>query len=518
MSEWHTGRLIRRHLIDPIIYGSKPPVHTRNYEASYDIAELEPENRKDSTYVLQEYFVPVERFDEWVPKMRKVFADNDVNVINVSIRHSLPDLGAKLAWARKESFAFVVYYKQDTDETAQNHVGMWTRDMINQVLSVGGTYYLPYQPHATDEQFHRAYPGALAFFDIKNKYDPTGKFTNRLWDKYYSPEKLSYFKAWTKKLQPAAATKDYFRPYDNAYLSLPEWYIVYAANEYAAVLADGLPSDFGYRQANRDYWAQYDKVLKLTETSLNNNDGYKTVLNVIGWSFATENSIKNIYENTIGRASEFVAGNTQVAEDKYAAKVAKDYAAFIYDYPWYDFPYFSYLKGLWTVDNSVDHTFGQNLRRIERKLILSVEYGLKTLYSKAIAFATHQEFGVQDDVVSAIVTRDGGLTSELISAPHYQPFTKLLLAELEKEQNNPNFSIVDIAGNDKITFCYKDKPGSPTVNGGKEILRDAELSRIINGNREFVDRITVEARVKDIVPIYQKLQEKQSTIAHFYDY
>jgi len=170
------------------------------------------------------------------------------------------------------------------------------------------------------------------------------------------------------------------------------------------------------------------------------------------------------------------------------------------------------------VDNSVDHTFGQNLRRIERKLILSVEYGLKTLYSKAIAFATHQEFGVQNDVVSAIVTRDGGLTSELISAPHYQPFTKLLLAELEKEQNNPNFSIVDIAGNDKITFCYKDKPGSPTVNGGKEILRDAELSRIINGNREFVDRITVEARVKDIVPIYQKLQEKQSTIAHFYDY
>ncbi len=518
MSEWHTGRWIRRHVIDPIIYGSEPPVHTRNYEASYDIAELEPENRKDSTYVLQEYFVPVERFDEWIPKMRKVFADNDVNVINVSIRHSLSDLGAKLAWARKESFAFVVYYKQDTDEDSQSHVGKWTRDMINQVLSVGGTYYLPYQPHATDEQFHRAYPGAIEFFEIKSQYDPTGKFTNKLWDKYYSPEKLAYFKAWKQKLEPTSLVKDYFRPYDNAYLALPEWYIVYAADEYAAVMENGLPSEFGYLQANRDYWEQYDRAIKLTETSPNNNEGYKTVLNVIGWSFATENTIKNIYENTIGRASEFVAGNTQVVEDKYAAKVAKDYAAFIYDYPWYDFPYFSYLKGLWALDSTAGHTFGQALRRIERKLILSVEYGLKTLYSRAIAYATHQEFGVQDDMVSAIVTRDGGLTSELISAPHYQPFTKLLLTEFEKEHNNPDFSIVDIAGNDKITFCYKDKPGSPTVNPGKEILRDTELNRLMDGDKEFVDRITVEAHVKDLVLIYRQLHKKQADIGHFYDY
>ena len=158
-------------------------------------------------------------------------------------------------------------------------------------------------------------------FEIKNQYDPTGKFTNKLWDKYYSKEKLAYYKAWKKKLEPASLVKDYFRPYDNAYLSLPEWYIVYAAGEYAAVLEGGLPSDFDYSQANRDYWEQYDRVIKLTETSPNNNDGYKTVLNVIGWSFAAENFIKNIYENTIGRASEFVAGETQVAEDKYAAKV-----------------------------------------------------------------------------------------------------------------------------------------------------------------------------------------------------
>jgi hypothetical protein len=116
MSEWPAGRFIRQYLIDPLVYSGEAPVHTRNYEASYDVAELEPEDRNGSTYVLQEYFVPVEKFDVWVPKMKKVFLDNNVNVINVSIRHAYPDPGAKLAWAKTESFAFVVYYKQGTSE------------------------------------------------------------------------------------------------------------------------------------------------------------------------------------------------------------------------------------------------------------------------------------------------------------------------------------------------------------------------------------------------------------------
>lgn len=185
MSEWPKGRWIRQHLIDPVLYAGTQPVHTRNYEASYDIAELEPEDRAGSTYVLQEYFVPIDRFLDWIPRMKKVFADNDVNVINVSIRHAKADSGAKLAWARSESFAFVVYYKQRTDAMSREHVAAWTRKMIDQVIVVGGSYYLPYQPHATDDQFHRAYPQADEFFAIKRMLDPTDKFTNSLWDKYY---------------------------------------------------------------------------------------------------------------------------------------------------------------------------------------------------------------------------------------------------------------------------------------------------------------------------------------------
>lgn len=518
MSEWPLGRWIREYIIDPILYSGKSPVHTRNYEASYDYAELEPEMRNQTTYVLQEYFVPVERFDEWLPKMKKVFNDYNVNVINVSIRHALADSGAKLAWAKKESFAFVVYYKQGTDDAAKKEVTAWTREMIDQVLSVGGTYYLPYQPLATDDQFHRAYPGAIEYFEIKNKYDPTDKFTNKLWDKYYSEEKLQFYKKERDEMVVASTTKEYYRAFDNAYLSIPEWYIVYSADEYARVLNDALPSKFGYFEAIGDYWGQYRGVTELTATSVHNNDDYKTVLNVIGWSFSIENTIKGVYENSIGRFFEWIAGGTQVAEDLYAAKVARDYALFIYDYPWYDFPYFSYFKGVWTLNNQQDYTWRQDIRRLERKVFLSLELGVKSLYAKVIALATRAKFGVQDDIVYAVVTRDGGKTYELINAAHYQPFTRLLLNELDRESDNKNFHVIDISGNKKITLTYQDRVGTLVPSGAKELMRDTEINEIIDGQATYIDRVTVEIAIENLPVIYRALRERNVVIDHFYDY
>ena len=159
----------------------------RNYEASYDVAELEPASRDVSTYLLQEYFVPLDRFDDFVQKMRDVLRRHRVNVINVTIRHASPDPDSLLAWARTEVFAFVVYYKQGTDEPAKREVGIWTREIVDAALNVGGAYYLPYQLHASEEQFRRAYPRAAEFFALKQQLDPNNKFRNELLDKYYHP-------------------------------------------------------------------------------------------------------------------------------------------------------------------------------------------------------------------------------------------------------------------------------------------------------------------------------------------
>ena len=186
ISETPFGKWRREYLIDPLLYLTSK-VHWRNYEAGYDVAELEPPSREHRTYVLQEYFVPVERFDEFVPKMTEVLRRHRVNMLNISVRHAFADPGSLLAWARGETFAFVMYYKQRTRENARDRVAVWTRELIDAVLSVGGTYYLPYQPHATPEQFHRAYPRAKELFALKRRLDPEFRFRNVLWDKYYAP-------------------------------------------------------------------------------------------------------------------------------------------------------------------------------------------------------------------------------------------------------------------------------------------------------------------------------------------
>jgi FAD/FMN-containing dehydrogenase/SAM-dependent methyltransferase len=186
ITETPFGKWRREHFVDPLLFAKKT-VHWRNYEAGYDVAELEPLSRKATTYVLQEYFVPVERLESCVAAVADILQRHRVNVINISIRHAQRDPGTILAWARGETFALVLYYKQRTRDNARDRVGVWTRELIDVVIEHGGTYYLPYQLHATQEQFHRAYPRAQELFALKKRLDPDYRLRNSLWDKYYAP-------------------------------------------------------------------------------------------------------------------------------------------------------------------------------------------------------------------------------------------------------------------------------------------------------------------------------------------
>lgn len=176
----------RQFIIDPLLYTRKK-VHWRNYEAGYDVAELEPSSREYSSYILQEYFVPMNQFKEFSGKMAEIFSRYNVNVINVSIRHAIENRDSLLSWSNTEVFAFVIWYKQSTNEKSKNAVGIWTRELTEAALACNGTYYLPYQLHTTLDQFHRAYPQAKTLFQLKQKFDPNYRFKNSFWEKYYHP-------------------------------------------------------------------------------------------------------------------------------------------------------------------------------------------------------------------------------------------------------------------------------------------------------------------------------------------
>jgi FAD/FMN-containing dehydrogenase/SAM-dependent methyltransferase len=237
------GKFRRERLLEPLMYLSKP-VHWRNYEAGYDVAELEPASRRKSTYVLQEYFVPVSRFDEFVPRMAEILSRHRVNAVNVSVRHAFTDPGSLLAWARGETFAFVLYHKQRTRENAKQRVAVWTRELIDAALACGGTYYLPYQPHATAEQFHRAYPQAKALFALKQRLDPGFRFRNVLWDTYYAP-----FAAGDDPMDANAAAApagDFAQVYghtrgnDDFYRFLQNIYRLYPEDRFHALIRDAV--------------------------------------------------------------------------------------------------------------------------------------------------------------------------------------------------------------------------------------------------------------------------------------
>ncbi|PMS15507.1 FAD-binding oxidoreductase [Trinickia dabaoshanensis] len=188
ITETPFGKFRREFLYDPFLYFGKK-VHWRNYEAGYDVAELEPVGRRRRTYVLQEYFVPVDAVTRFAEALSEILFRHRVNAVNISIRHALADNRTIMAWARGETFAFVLYHKQRTRENARERVAVWTRELIDAVLAVGGTYYLPYQLHATHEQFHRAYPRAREMFALKQQFDPQYRLRGALWDRYYAPER-----------------------------------------------------------------------------------------------------------------------------------------------------------------------------------------------------------------------------------------------------------------------------------------------------------------------------------------
>jgi FAD/FMN-containing dehydrogenase len=186
ISELPGGSSLREGLADRALL-ERSAVVWRNHEASLDAAGLEPRTRRISTYLLQEYFIPVTNFAAFAREMARILKARKVNALNVSIRHSPADRDALLKWAATEVFSFVLYYKRRTTSRANSAVEGWSRVLIDAALAHGGRYYLPYRLDATRAQFERAYPEARTFAALKARVDPGDRLRNLFWDRYLPP-------------------------------------------------------------------------------------------------------------------------------------------------------------------------------------------------------------------------------------------------------------------------------------------------------------------------------------------
>jgi FAD/FMN-containing dehydrogenase len=520
ITEWPAGRWLRQRVVDPLVYRGER-VEWRNYEASYDVRDLEPESRDSSTYVLQEYFVPVSKLDAFVPVMGEILNRYKVNVVNISIRHAKQDPGTLMAWARHEVFAFVLYYKQGTDKAAREAVGPWTRELVDAAISFGGAYYLPYQIWATPQQFHAAYPDADRLFALKRQVDPANKFRNSLWDAYYTAEAQVLPPGRMYTIAEIRARKSYPRDEAQTFLTLPEWVLVYSPAEYAESLRQQVPSRFPYFRSIGQFWGYYRDAWQATRQKYPFNWGYHVMVAVIGTSYTVENGVKGIYENTIGRVTEWLGSDQPTAEDIAAAGFAQRYVDFIRVRPWYEFSFFAELKRLW---RETPVRGAHQIRKWERRLILSAEMLVKAQYATLLTVGTRLSYGKADREIEAVVQGvesanlatvagtgvmapvEGGALA--IRLPRYEAFRDAVGQLAEQGAR-----FVEISGNDEIllttivpaTWRY-DLPQGQVVFS-REILTDPQKKRL-----------GIVAPVPALHEVLQSLRAQGIAVEHIYDY
>ena len=317
------------------------------------------------------------------------------------------------------------------------------------------------------------------------------------------------------------------RPVEDSYFSYPEWYIVWSYEERARYLPKNLPSGFPYFASIGQYWKSYCFICALTQSRHQFNFGDHLSSMVLGGSFALEYSIRGAYEQTIGRLSEWTSSHQLVEEDAYAARVAREYADFVYIRPFYEFHFGHALAQLW----KETPLWGKHpVRKWERKFILSVDFGIEAIYAHAMLFASHVAYGAESDEtytwienapetlfrdfprvkVAQEKAKEASRQSYVVIIPRYQEFTDLAVKLAERDVH-----FVQVAGNDEIMVTVV-VPGGWTYDlpAGDGTLLFTENVLTQPGAK----RIALECRVRALPALIRHFTSAGIKIEHIYDY
>jgi hypothetical protein len=315
------------------------------------------------------------------------------------------------------------------------------------------------------------------------------------------------------------AIPGYRRSEEQTYLTLPEWFIVYSADEYGAFVRDRPPSAFPYFGSILQFWRTYCDVYGATRGRYPLNLGYHVATAVIGTSYTLEQALRGAYEHTVGWSTEWSSFDT--AEDALARDVARRYGEFVHSVPFYEFRYWTHLARLWTETPWI----GPHLvRKLERRAFLTVEYAIEGGYGWLIRKATAAAYGTEDATIRLWVAElprtlvetdsririvreiDGG--SRVIEIPRYEPFREILVRFAHE-----GVRVIEIAGSDEILVtAIAPRGGETDVEPGQSLFRMPILTR---PDRE---RLAVRVPVATLHVVLPKLERPDVAIEHVYDY
>lgn len=315
-----------------------------------------------------------------------------------------------------------------------------------------------------------------------------------------------------------AEIPDYLRPEESTYLTYPEWAIVYAAREYAGFVATSRESGFPYWAYVGRFWQDYATMIRAS-TAYPFNGEYHLMLVVIGTSHTIEHVLQWAYENTIGRLTEATSG-VPVAADRYLAATAAEYAAFLDQVPWYEFPYAKKRAGLLDLARPDGD---DPVRTTERKAAYGLAYAIKQGYADLIrsglaASSAPAELDIHvwakgpvGDAVrgepDTALERDFGADGAVFVTKRYQVFTDMIPRLIDK-----GVSFVEIGGNDEILM---------TVLSEAEIAPPAGTALLFSyvlPAQPALRRTGLVARVDALHTAIPALTAKAVRLEHVYDY
>ena len=161
-------------------------IATRNSLMNEPVSNLASDDRS-RTDILHEYFVPVDRFPEFLEACREIIPGKMVEFLNVTLRYVGADEKSVLAYAPERRIAAVMSFSQEITPEAEAEMLQLTEAMIDRMIAIGGSFYLPYRLHARRDQVERAYCNTPRFVERKLHYDPGLLFRNAMWQAYFAP-------------------------------------------------------------------------------------------------------------------------------------------------------------------------------------------------------------------------------------------------------------------------------------------------------------------------------------------
>lgn len=137
------------------------------------------------TDILHEYFVPADRFTDFVALCQSLIPQSPQELLNITLRYVDADDTSVLAYAPRPRIAGVMAFSQERTASAEAGMRRLTEALIDGVIGLGGAFYLPYRLHARRDQVERVYQRVTEFTAAKRRIDPGLLFRNTMWDTYF---------------------------------------------------------------------------------------------------------------------------------------------------------------------------------------------------------------------------------------------------------------------------------------------------------------------------------------------